>query len=85
MKSWPSAHEIWARVLSVKLCVPPSQLETSVSVAPIMVASSLGDIPSSFSLAAILSAIAKDQSTCFVTSCGMVAIVSWNKFVAFIN
>ena len=54
----PRAAEIFAKVESVKLCPPPTQLETAASDVPTSLANSFCVIPLRCNEASILSAIA---------------------------
>lgn len=62
IKLHPKTDDIFAIVFKVKLCVPPSHLDTSVSVFPTNRAKSFCDIPRSSRMPAILSAMANDKS-----------------------
>ena len=68
MRSTPMLTEILAMVRKVKLCVPPTQREISDSLFPIRLANSLCEMCSFWSAVSILSAMANDQSTSFLTS-----------------
>ena len=71
IKSSPRAVEILARVRSVKLCVPPSQRDTSASVFPVFFAKSRCDIPRSLSSLFNFSAMESEKRNCVLSSAGV--------------
>ena len=80
IKSSPRAVEILAKVRSVKLCVPPSQRETSASVFPVFFAKSRCDIPRSLSSLSNFSAMESEKRNCVFSSVGVSSTICRNSF-----